>query len=107
MIDPKDYQGMNDSPGKFEGEPRATNYYYELMLHDEGEDLTPFDDELETTSSATLFFADADEENAFIEHGIEIGAAIVIFEDSQGFVWMSQYATRKEAENAINRWFGV
>ena len=67
------------NPGKFEGECVWVPYYWELALDGDGED--ELDDDGEPM--ATRFVVDHEEAEAF---GLECGATVELFEDSQGFV---------------------
>ena len=71
--------GVIRNPGKFEGECVWVPYYWALVLNGEGED------ELDENGEvlATEFVVDSEEEEAF---GLECGATVEVFEDSQGFV---------------------
>ena len=71
--------GIIRNPGKFECECVWVPYYWDLALNGEGED--EFEDDGE--SMATRFVVDSDEAEAF---GLECGATVELFEDSQGFV---------------------
>ena len=79
--------GIIRNPGKFECECVWVPYYWELALDGEGED--EFDGEGEDESDgdgevmATRFVVDSEEAEAF---GLECGATVELFEDSQGFV---------------------
>ena len=71
--------GIIRNPGKFECECVWVPYYWDLVLDGEGED--EFDEDGE--SVATKFVVDSEEAEAF---GLECGAIVELFEDSQGFV---------------------
>ena len=71
--------GIIRNPGKFECECEWVPYYWDLALNGEGED--EFDEDGESMS--TKFVVDDDEAEAF---GLECGATVEVFEDSQGFV---------------------
>ena len=71
--------GIIRNPGKYECECVWVPYYWELALDGEGED--EFDEDCE--SMATRFVVDSEEAEAF---GLECGATVELFEDSQGFV---------------------
>ena len=76
--------GIIHNPGKFEGEPIHTVYYYELMMDGEGEDI--YDDGVATEDAEpeyTQFVVDADESDMF---GLRIGSEVRLRVDSQGFV---------------------
>ena len=108
-INPDDFKGHDNGPGKFEGEANATKYYHQLMMNGDSEsfyadidvtedadiDATPFD----------LFTVDAEEADAFgKDAGLSIGDTVVIYEDNNGFVNMWGFATRAAAEYYINKW---
>ena len=71
--------GIIRNPGKFELERVWVPYYWDLVLDGEGED------ELDENGEvlATEFVVDSDEAEAF---GLECGATVEVFADSQGFV---------------------
>ena len=71
--------GIIRNPGKFEGECVWVPYYWDLALNGEGED------ELDENGEdlATKFVVDSEEAEAF---GLECGATVELFEDSQGYV---------------------
>ena len=71
--------GLIRNPGKYERECVWVPYYWELALDGDGED--EFDEDGE--SVATRFVVDGEEAEAF---GLECGATVEVFEDSQGFV---------------------
>ena len=71
--------GIIRSPGKFECECVWVPYFWDLVLEGEGDDV--LDDEGEPV--ATRFVVDSEEAEAF---GLDCGATVEVFEDSQGFV---------------------
>ena len=76
--------GIIQNPGKFEGEPIHTVYYYELMMDGEGEDI--YADGVATEDAEpeyTQFIVDSDESDMF---GLRIGSEVRVWVDSQGFV---------------------
>lgn len=97
-------------PGKFEGETAATEYFYEQLLNGDGETIWPADvgdledDGMNDEPSAELFHIDAEEADAF---GLTVGAWYMIREDSQGFVYGSEHATRELAERKFAQWCGL
>jgi hypothetical protein len=99
MIDASKYTA-HKSPGKFEGETAASEYFYEQMLNGDGEELYSDD---EGGAVASVFRIDADESEAF---GLPIGGYFLLREDSQGFVMGSTHATQEAAEGAFRRWCG-
>jgi hypothetical protein len=106
-IDPTKY--ASTGPGKFEGEPPATKYFYEQMLNGDGEDINalvptadgPDDFTYEDGPTASLFHINAEEAEAF---DLPIGHWFLLFEDSQGFVYGSTHATREEADTTFQDW---
>jgi hypothetical protein len=109
MIDVTKYT-RNQSPGKFEGEPAETEYFYEQMMNGDGEtiyasnDSDSEDEYGSDTPCAELFQIDAYESEAF---DLPIGRWFLLVEDSQGFVFGSVHETRDKAESAFNKWAGV
>lgn len=112
MIDASKYTA-HKSPGKFEGESPATEYFYEQMLNGDGERLYVYggdDDQTEADradteeASAELFQVNAEEAEAF---GLTCGHWFLLLEDSQGFVCGSEHATRAQAEQRLRDWFGA
>ena len=80
--------GIIRNPGKFECEPEWVPYYWELAMNGEGEDISEYTDDGETAGEiageiALRFTVDPDEADAF---GLECGATVEVFQDSQGFV---------------------
>ena len=99
-INPSDYVA-HLTPGKFEGESPATEYFYEQMLTGVGETIY---DEIESDqhgcySQAELFTIESEEADAF---DIPIGHIFLLWEDNQGFAYGEVYATRSEAVRAFN-----
>ena len=76
--------GIIRNPGKFECECEWVPYYWELVMNGEGEDLSDYDESGEIVGGiVSRFVVDSEEADAF---GLECGAAVEIFQDSQGFV---------------------
>ena len=71
--------GVIRNPGKFELEHVWVPYYWELALDGEGEDELDENGEV----MATTFVVDSEEAEAF---GLDCGATVELFEDSQGYV---------------------
>ena len=71
--------GIIRSPGKFECECVWVPYFWDLVLEGEGDDV--LDEEGEVL--ATRFVVDSEEAEAF---GLDCGATVELFADSQGFV---------------------
>lgn len=108
MIDISKYTA-HKTPGKFEGESPATEYFYEQSLDGVGETIycaTPEteDEDLFDLPNAELFRVHADEAEAF---GLPIGATFMLREDSQGFVYGSIHGNREEAQRRFNRGEGA
>ena len=76
--------GIIRNPGKFECEPEWVPYYWELALNGDGEDISEYDEEGDPVGCfASRFRVDCDESDVF---GLECGAMVEVFQDSQGFV---------------------
>ena len=76
--------GIIQNPGKFEGEPIHTVYYYELMMDGEGEDIYADGVAAEDAEPEyTQFIVDSDESDVF---GLCVGSEVRVWVDSQGFV---------------------
>lgn len=76
--------GIIRNPGRFECECEWVPYYWELALEGEGDDLSDYDNNGEIVGGiVSRFVVDSEEADAF---GLECGAAIEVFQDSQGFV---------------------
>ena len=76
--------GIIKNPGKFECEPEWVPYYWELSMNGEGEDVSEYDEEGDPVGCfVTRFTVDSEEADAF---GLECGATVEIYQDSQGFV---------------------
>ena len=76
--------GIIRNPGKFECEPEWVPYYWELALDGDGEDVSEYDEEGDLVGCfATRFVVDYEESDVF---GLECGAMVEVFQDSQGFV---------------------
>ena len=76
--------GIIRNPGKFECEPEWVPYYWELALNGDGEDVSEYNDDGEVAGVfASRFTVDYEESNVF---GLECGAMVEVFQDSQGFV---------------------
>jgi hypothetical protein len=111
MIDVSKYQ--NGGPGKFEGEPPQTGYYWEQMLNGDGETIYAYggdDDQTEADfadtdeACADLFQVDAEESEAF---GLPIGSWQMLWSDSLGFAYSQNFPTREAAEDEFNSWYGA
>lgn len=104
MIDANKYTA-HKSPGKFEGESPASEYFYEQMCEGDGETIyAGGDDDGEGGYCADLFQVDADEADAF---GLTVGHWFLLCEDSQGFAIGSVHESREAAEKRFNEWAGV
>ena len=76
--------GIIRNPGKYECKCVWVPYYWELVMDGEGEELSDYDESGEIDGGiVTRFVVDSEEADAF---GIECGAIVEIFQDSQGFV---------------------
>ena len=76
--------GIIQNPGKFECEPEWVPYYWELALDGEGEDVSEYNDDGDVVGGfASRFTVDYEESEVF---GLECGATVEVFQDSQGFV---------------------
>ena len=73
------FDGIIRNPGKYELEHVGVPYYWDLALDGDGEDELDDDGEV----MATRFVVDSEEAEAF---GLECGATVEVFQDSQGFV---------------------
>lgn len=108
MIDATKYTA-HKSPGKFEGESPATEYFYEQMCNGGGETIyvctaTDAEEMVESDMCADLFQIDVEESDAF---GLPLHHWFLLREDSQGFAIGTVHATREEAEQRFNDWAGV
>lgn len=76
--------GIIRNHGRFECECEWVPYYWELALNGEGDDLSEYDDNGEIIGGiVSRFVVDSEEADAF---GLECGATVEVFQDSQGFV---------------------
>ena len=89
--------------GKFEGEEWYAPYYWDAVLNGDGETIYCVEDVTQDISG-DLFQVSAEESEAF---DIECGRWILVRNDSQGFVMVTDHATREEAENKFNLWIGA
>jgi len=79
-------------PGKFEGEPKSTEYFYDLIMQGHSE---PY-----TTKNRTydLFEVFSEEAERFKdEEDFLSGDTLVLWEDDLGFVYKLAFATREQA----------
>lgn len=95
---------ISTGPGKFEGEPPETAYYYEQWLNGDGDAIFPLaSDDLDNPDMGpeyTIFQVDANESEAF---NLGCGSYVVLWEDSQGFVMLhSGFESHYDAEHWIN-----
>lgn len=80
-----DEQGVIRSPGKFEGEPLYSAYYYDMMMNGFGDDYyVPEDDRIYTV------FVPGDEEVAEFPELADI-VGVIGFETDQGFFHVESY----------------
>ena len=76
--------GIIRNPGRFECECEWVPYYWELAMNGEGEDVSEYDGEGDPVGCfVTRFTVDYEESDVF---GLECGAMVEVFQDSQGFV---------------------
>ena len=81
--------GIIQNPGKFEGSPDWTPYYWDLVMNGEGEDIydcpEDYDDDLDDKSELhhTEFTVDSEESDKF---GLECGSIVCVCQDDNGFV---------------------
>jgi hypothetical protein len=101
MIDVTKYTA-HKSPGKFEGESAATEYFYEQALNGDGETIHEDIDDGEG-STADLFQIDVEEAEAF---DLPLHHWFLLREDSQGFAIGSVHETREAAEERFMQWCG-
>lgn len=111
-IDPKDYTGLCQDPGKFEGEPNATRYYWEVSMQGDGEWHYPtVQDTDETTEGHQLyieFTVDGDEDEAFgKDAGLHCGDTVIVWESNCGFVNMVAFASREAAMHWLSEHAGT
>ena len=104
-IDVPRYKEMVRGPGRFEGEPPETAYYYEQAMNGDGEMFFPdLDDSDDDDRFFDGFEVNAEESEAF---GLPIGSWYLIRTDSQGFIiWLNE-PNRAAAEASVNKYFGV
>jgi len=106
MIDANKYTA-HKSPGKFEGESPATEYFFAAMMDGDGENIYPSDIEdtdEEDARYATVFHVDAEEAEAF---DLPMSSVFMLREDSQGFVFGSSHADTDAAQSRLDSWYGV
>jgi hypothetical protein len=104
MINPMDYTGLVNGPGKFEGEARATEYYYELIMIGDGDDISQITEDGTDYlyPLMTQFEVDSEEADAFgVDAGLKDGDLAVIIEDEQGFISMVAFGSQA----ALDAWF--
>jgi hypothetical protein len=102
------------SPGKFEGETAATEYFYEQSLEGDGDTIyaeIPIadgpDDFIydEDAPIATIFHLTSEEIEAF---DLPITRRwFLLREDSQGFVYGTCHLSRENAEAKFRDWLGI
>ena len=92
-INPAQYTA-HKSPGKFEGESPATEYFYEQMLCGVDEIITNDCDEV-----ASLFQIETEEAEAF---HLPAESYFLLWTDSNGFVYGEVYRTHSFAVRAFN-----
>ncbi len=94
MIDITQYTA-HLSPGKFEGEPAASEYFYDRMLDGVGETLYSEDSE-------GALFKILDEEAKVFD--LYVDGWFLLLETDNGFVYGMNYQTREDAINAFLTW---
>ena len=107
MIDVEKYREQVKGPGKFEGEPPETAYFWDQMLNGEGDDCSRYvqtdynDDPIfddEPLFSGDCFMVDSDEADAF---DLEVGSYVVLWTDSQGFTMLK---SGLESRESVDTW---
>ena len=92
QINPSDYVA-HLTPGKFQGEQPATEYFYEQMLTGVDETITNDCDEV-----ASLFQIETEEAEAF---HLPTGSYFLLWTDNNGFVYGEVYPTHSFAVRAF------
>ena len=109
MIDVQDLKRRVAGPGKFEGEPIETLFYFEQMLDGDGEWVGRWVDPDDETDDEPMFSADLFEVN--VEEGeafnLEHGSYQVLWTDSQGFTMSRNFSTRAAVETWIDSYLGI
>ena len=103
-IDATKYQEQVKGPGKFEGEPAETTYYWDRMLEGDGDSVARWSDddpdgECEPVFDGELFEVDCEESEAF---DLPIGSYVVLWTDSQGFTMSKNFETREAVDSWID-----
>lgn len=95
---------MVSSPGKFEGEPWHAPYYWNETMDGNGDVIWPeTGDDEESQYCGSLLTVSGEESEAF---DLPCGSWILVREDSQGFVYVTNHETRKLAEEKFAQWAG-
>lgn len=105
MIDATKYTA-HKSPGKFEGESPATEYFYEQMCNGETiyvSTATDAEEMAESDMCADLFQINEEESDAF---SLPLHHWFLLCEDSQGFAIGTVHESREAAEQRFNDWAG-
>ena len=96
-----DFINITNGCGKFEGESGNANWFWDAVMNGDGEDFQPLG---EDGIIYSLFVVDSAEADAF---KMTIGDAVIVFEDSQGFVSLLEFKTRPAAEHFIAKHSGT
>ena len=100
------YKQQINAPGRFQGEPVYSPYFHTLAMDGGGE--MEFAEgegnDIESDIQFESFRVNADEEEAF---GLPIGSHVLIWNDSQGFAYAKQFATRSEMPAFIRTYLGL
>lgn len=88
--------------GKFEGEQWYAPYFWNMTLEGGGAETLYPDSGMEDVCGE-LFQVSGEESEAF---GLTCLSWILVREDSQGFVMVTNHATRDEAEAKFKSWIG-
>jgi hypothetical protein len=95
----------NQHPGKFEGEPPETEYFWEQIFNGDGVEIyAGSENDEEDEEYAIVFDVNAEEAEAF---NLPIGSTFMIREDSQGFVYGSVHDSLEQAEAKFRSWLGL
>lgn len=89
--------------GKFEGEQWWAPYFWDAVLNGDGETFY-LQEDVTQDISGDLFHVTAEEAEAF---DMRPGSWVLVRCDSQGFVMVTNHATREEAKNKFDLWLGA
>lgn len=91
MMTKAEYEAMVKNPGKFEGEPAWTPYFWELVMNGDGEtvwDEDTYDNEGEWEKPLyDKFKVNGDDCEVFPELEAYLGKELHVWEDNLGFVY--------------------